>query len=158
MTYSRLLFKIVLCGFLVTCSLSTFAQNESSGYDKKIADSLGADDYGMKMYVMVILKTGDNLIEDKKKSDSLFGGHLKNIVHMLDIGKLLVSGPLKKNEKNYRGIFILNASTIEEAKALLENDPAIKAKLLAAEFYNWYGSAALPMYLNSLKKVTKKSF
>jgi len=48
-------------------------------YNKQLADSLGADDYGMKIYVLVILKTGKAKIEDKQKADSLFLGHLQNI-------------------------------------------------------------------------------
>lgn len=58
-----------------------------------------------------------------------------------------MAGPLQKNEKSYGGIFILNVEAIEEAKALLETDPAIKAQLLDSELYGWYGSAALPLYL-----------
>jgi uncharacterized protein YciI len=66
---------------------------------------------------------------------------------MARAGKLAVAGPLKENDKTYRGIFILNVPTIQEAVKLLETDPAIKAKMLDAELYQWYGSAALPMYL-----------
>ena len=126
-------------------------------YNKSLADSLGADEYGMKIYVLVILKTG-SATPDKKTSDSLFAGHMKNIGRMANIGKLIVAGPLQKNDNNYRGIFILNVRTIDEAKALLETDPAVKAKVLDAELYGWYGSAALPLYLPEVPKVQKKSF
>jgi uncharacterized protein YciI len=134
------------------------AQSPNPKYDKNLADSLGADDYGMKMYVLVILKTGTNKIDDKQKSDSLFAGHMKNIDHLAEIGKLIVAGPMSKNDKEYRGIFILNVKTIEDAKILLDLDPAIKAKLLDAELYRWYGSAALPLYLKSHDVVKKKDF
>lgn len=36
------------------------AQTINSNYNKALADSSGADDYGMKMYVLVILKSGTN--------------------------------------------------------------------------------------------------
>lgn len=125
-------------------------------YDKKLADSLGADEYGMKMYVLVLLKTGSNTITDKVVRDSLFAGHMQNIGRLADAGKLVVAGPLKKNEKEYRGIFILNAGGIAEAKELLATDPAIVARMLEAELYEWYGSAALPMYLPFYKKLEKR--
>lgn len=134
-----------------------FSLRAQSKYDKALADSLGADDYGMKKYVLVILKTGTATV-DKKTSDSLFAGHMKNMGRMADIGKLTVAGPLQKNDHNYRGIFILNVATIEEAKALLETDPAVKARVLDADLYGWYGSAALPLYLPAVPKVQKKSF
>jgi uncharacterized protein len=141
---------------LLVCS-GFIAQAQNSRYDKALADSLGADEYGMKMYVLVILKSGAATV-DKKTSDSLFAGHMQNIVRLAKIGKLTVAGPLQNNDKNYRGIFILNVRTIEEAKALLETDPVVKAKILDAELYGWYGSAALPMYLPVVEKVQKKSF
>lgn len=137
-------------------SISIHAQSNNEQYDKALADSLGADDYGMKQYVFVILKTGTNKIDNKETSDSLFRGHLNNINRLADAGKLVVAGPFRKNDKSYRGIFILNVKTIEEANDLLSTDPAIKEKLLEAELFSWYGSAALPLYLKSHSKIEKK--
>ena len=149
---------LVIASLLVVIfSMNTKAQTINPKYDKHLADSLGADEYGMKMYVLVILKSGVT-INDKAKTDSLFRGHLQNIRRLANLGKLVVAGPLQKNEKEYRGIFILNAKTIEEAQSLLETDPAIQSKLLATELYRWYGSAALPMYLPASEKVEKTSF
>jgi uncharacterized protein YciI len=148
---NRLFLLILLCVF----SLSAMAQSENPKYNKAMAESLGADDYGMKMYVFVILKTGP-VSADKAATDSLFRGHMKNIGRLVDSGKLLVAGPMKKNDKNYRGIFILNAASLEEASALLETDPAVKAKLLDTELYQWYGSAALAKYLEYHEMVGKK--
>jgi uncharacterized protein YciI len=142
---------------MLAISVSAFSQNNPK-YNKALADSLGADEYGMKMYVLVLLKTGPVAIDDKKTTDSLFAGHMKNIQRLADEGKLSVAGPLQKNDKNYRGIFILNVKTLDEAKALLQTDPTIKAKVLDAELYGWYGSAALPMYLPASEKVNKLNF
>ena len=133
------------------------AQSSNPEYDKALADSLGADNYGMKMYVLVLLKTGPET-KDKKTTDSLFSGHMKNIKRLVEMGKLVVAGPLQKNEKEYRGIFILNVKTIEEAATLLQTDPAIYAGLLVPELYGWYGSAALPLYLPASKKVNRENF
>ena len=145
--------KILPIILLLFCGIKINAQANNPVYDKTLADSLGADDYGMKMYTLVILKTGTNKIDDKTVSDSLFRGPLNNIGRLAKEGKLVVAGPLKKNEMNYRGIFILNVKTTEEANLLLATDPAIKEKLLDAEIFQWYGSAALPMYLKSHDKV-----
>lgn len=148
-------YKLLL---LLFCSLpfSAICQSDNPKYDKALADSLGGDDYGMKAYILVILKTGTNTTAKKEVVDSLFGGHMSNIVRLAGLGKLVVAGPLGKNDRSYRGIFILNVKTVEEANALLETDPAIKEKLLAAEIFKWYGSAALPEYLKSHEKIEKK--
>ena len=149
---------LVFLSLLTVFSISVSAQTENPKYDKALADSLGGDEYGMKPYVLVILKTGINKTADKATVDSLFNGHMANINRLVDSGLLVVAGPLQKNEKSYRGIFIFNVKTVEEAKKLLVTDPAVKEKLLDAELFVWYGSAALPLYLKSHELVEKKKF
>lgn len=140
-------------------SANGFSQTQSSNpiYNKALADSLGADDYGMKNYVLVILKTGpqDAAITHKPTRDSLFRGHFSNMGKMAKAGKLIVAGPLGTNEKSYRGIFILNVKTVNEAMELAKTDPAVTAGIFAVECYPWYGSAALPLYLNFTDKIEK---
>jgi uncharacterized protein len=139
-------------------AFSAVAQKINPNYDSTLAKKYSADDYGMKMYVLVILKTGSNTTDNKILKDSLFAGHMDNINRLVKINKLVVAGPLVKNERTYRGIFILDVKTFEEANTLLETDPAIKEKLLAVELYQWYGSAALPAYLETSDKIWKKGF
>lgn len=150
--------KFIATALLLTLTLSGNAQTANPKYNKTLADSLGADDYGMKRYVLVMLKTGKGKAASKAEEDSLFSGHMANIGRLAGIGKLVVAGPLQKNDKSYRGIFILNTATVEEANALLATDPAVKAQLLEAELFGWYGSAALPMYLPFHDDVKKKDF
>lgn len=148
--------KKIIFALLLMSSLSAFAQNENPKYDKALAESLGADAYGMKSYMLVILKTGPNKIEDKNKLNELFKGHMENINRLAESGKLVVAGPFGKNDKNYRGIFIFNVKTAEEVTALLDNDPAVKEKLFEAEILPWYGSAALGEYLKTHEKIEQK--
>lgn len=145
--------KHFLMAILLSLQAFVFAQNAQ--YDSTLAKSLGADDYGMKSYVLAILKTGSNQSTDKEFIGNCFRAHLDNINKLVDENKLIVAGPIAKNENNYRGIFILNANNIEEANALLQSDLAIKEKLLEAELYVRYGSAALPEYLPFSDKVWK---
>lgn len=141
---------------LIACSNAAFSQTGNPTYDKPLADSLGADKYGMKMYIFVILKTGSNTTTDKTKLDGLFRGHMENITKLASSGKLVVAGPFKKNDKSFRGIFILNVKTAAEALELMDKDPAIKEKVLEAEILEWYGSAALPMYLPYHDKIEEQ--
>ena len=147
--------------FIFLAMLTTFfyqvkAQSGNPKYNKALADSLGADDYGMKPFGLVILKTGSNSTMTKSKTDSLLTGHMQSIQNLVSSGHLIVSGPLRKNEKGYRGIFILNVPTIEQAVALIKGDPAIKQRLFETELFVWYGSAALPLYLKSHELIEKK--
>jgi len=148
--------KLFLSICILSATLTSFSQTNSS-YDKKLADSLKGDDYGMKNYVLAILKTGPKTFE-KPKLDSLFRGHMDNIVKLASEGKLVVAGPLGQNDRNYRGIFILNVDNFDAAKALLQGDPSIVQGLFDVEYFKWYGSAALPTYLPNHDKIQKTKF
>lgn len=148
---------MLLLGLLIL-SLAASAQKINPTYDAALAKANGADDYGMKMYILVILKTGTNTKATKLETDSAFVGHMANMGKLVKANKLIVAGPLGANDKTYRGIFILNTKSLDEAKAILATDPAIKAELLATELYTWYGSAALAEYLKYDDKMGKYKF
>lgn len=141
--------------FFLVSVITVSAQNTNQNYDEALAKKLGADDYGMKKYVLVILKTGENTTATSEEISAAFRGHMENINRLVEENKLIVAGPLGKNDKTYRGIFILDVPTVEEAGKLVQTDPAVKAKLLDAELFPWYGSAALAEYLPASDKIWK---
>ena len=143
--------------FFTSMLLLAFLSVGAQKYNKKLAQTLGADEYGMKQYVLAILKTGTYTAKNKQESDSLFAGHMNNIGRLVACKKLFIAGPLGKNEKSYRGIFIFDVKTIDEARELTNTDPAVKTGLFEVEYYNWYGGAALPVYLETQNKITKSS-
>ena len=148
---------------LMTIGLTFGQSNDEAGpdtqnpnYDKALAEKWGGDDYGMKSYFLVLLKTGTNTDADKERVTESFKGHMDNINRLVEEGKLIVAGPLAKNENHYRGIFILdNIGSMDDARTLLLTDPAIKNGLLGFEILTWYGSAALPEYLPFSDKIWK---
>lgn len=147
--------QLIFTILAVFYGLCTSAQTENPNYDKALAEKLGGDEYGMKNYVFAILKTGPAKVEDKEERNRLFRGHMDNINRLADQGKLVVAGPFGKNDKNYRGLFILNVATVEEAKTLVDTDPAVKAGMFEVELILWYGSAALGEYINTHEKIEK---
>ncbi len=151
----KYLFIFLISGL---CFGSVQSQTTNPNYDEDLAAKLGADDYGMKSYVFVMLKTGPNESTDKVARDSCFSGHMSNIKRLVLEDKLIVAGPIGKNENSYRGIFILNVPTLEEASELLQSDPAIHTGYLAADLYPWYGSAALPLYREASDKIWRIGF
>jgi uncharacterized protein YciI len=149
--------KMIILAVLSLLNQFVVAQNESA-YDSVLAKKLNADERGMKMYVLVILKTGAAKDFSKAVRDSLFMGHMSNIGRLADEGKLSLAGPFEKNTLNYRGLFIFNVSTVEEAKALVETDPTVKAGIFDVEYLPWYGSAAVQEITGIHKKLQKKTF
>lgn len=148
---------IVFIAAILFISFS-YAQISETKYDSALAKKLNADDYGMKNYVFVILKSGSNISQNKEARDSAFNGHLKNIQRLANNNKLVVAGPFGENNEGFRGIFILNTGSIDEARDLLKTDPAIKANYLKPELYLWYGSAALQETLKIHATIQKLSF
>ncbi len=132
-------------------------QKPSQNYNAKLAKKLGADDYGMKIYVFAMLKRGTIKIEDPEKRKILLDGHLKNIGRLAEAGKLVVAGPFM-DDQDWRGIFVFNVQTVEEAQKLVETDPAIQAGLFEFELHLWYGSATLLEIIKMHKTIQKKEF
>ncbi|MDB5211657.1 MAG: YciI-like protein [Sediminibacterium sp.] len=134
--------------------ISANAQNDR--YDSVMAKRTGADDYGMKSYVLAFLKTGDGKITDKARINALLMDHLKNIGKLAAEGKLVLAGPMMGDNKGIEGIFVFNVRTVAEAELLGQSDPAVKAGLFSIEYHPWYATAALMEIPEMHKKLEKK--
>jgi uncharacterized protein YciI len=147
---------IILISLVTVTSL--FAQDQKNtavDYDSVMAREVGADDYGMRKYVIAFLKSGPNKSANKEERSKLQRAHLDNIGKMAEANKLVLAGPFF-GDGELRGIYVFAVNSIDEAKQLTESDPAIKAGTLIMELKEWYGSAAL-MKLNEIyPKITKK--
>lgn len=162
MTKNGLILILILGTFINTCnnpetkSTPDAREMNTNVYDSLLAAKYGADDYGMKTYVMAFLYKGPNRDLDSAKRAALQLAHLENITKMAEEGKLVLAGPFF-GEGDLRGIYIFNVSSLEEARALTNTDPAVIAGSLRMELMEWYGSAGL-QGLNELhKKLAKKS-
>ncbi len=126
-------------------------------FNAELAAKLGADEIGMKSYVIAFLKAGPVKLTDSLQREELFKAHLKNITRMSEEGKLILAGPFTDDEP-LRGIYIFDVATVEEARQLASTDPAVKAGTLILELHPWYGSAALKEIPNLHKQIQKKGF
>lgn len=111
-------------------------------YDAALAEQLGADEHGMRQYVLVILKTGPTPLPAGEKRDAMFKGHFANMQRLAAEGTLAYAGPLDGKD-GWRGLFVLAVASIDEAKKLAETDPVILNGEMIAEYHAHYGSAAL---------------
>ncbi len=111
-------------------------------FDAVLAERLGADERGMRPYVLVILKTGPTRIPDGESRKAMFAGHFANIGRLSAEGKLVLAGPFSSDPDGWRGLFLLAVDDLDEARRLTESDPMIVNGEMVAEYHRWYGTAA----------------
>ena len=108
----------------------------------------------MKKYVFALLKAGPNRDQDSTTTAQIQRAHLDNITKLADDGLLVAAGPFLEDGE-FKGIFVFNVETFEEAQNLIETDPAVQAGRLVFEFYPWYSSATLQLINEWHKKAAK---
>ena len=132
---------------------ATLATTAAPSFDPALAKRLGADERGMRQYVLVILKTGPTPVPAGGARKAMFAGHFANIERLSREGKLVLAGPFGENADGWRGLFVFAVKDVEEARALTATDPVIVQGEMVAEFKPWYGSAAVMMVPDVHKKI-----
>ncbi len=102
----------------------------------------GADDYGMRSYVLAHLKTGSNRSASPEEARALQAAHMENIERMAAEGKLVLAGPFLDGGA-LRGLYVFDTPSVDSARAWTASDPAVAAGVFDMELHPWYGSAAL---------------
>lgn len=129
----------------------------SSKFDPALAAQVGADEHGMRHYVLVVLKTGPNRMPDGPQRDAMFQGHFANMKRLSDEGKLALAGPFDGVD-GWRGLFIFAVEEIDEAKRLVATDPVVANGEMVPEFHKYFGSAALMLVPKAHETVQQKPF
>ncbi len=97
----------------------------------------------MTTYYVVLLRKGPTWSPQvTPESQRLQEEHLANIRKMAEAGSLVLAGPFTDNG-DLRGMFVLQVGSLEEAKALAETDPAVKAGRLSVETHPWFSAKGI---------------
>jgi uncharacterized protein YciI len=126
-------------------------------YNAEKAKKLGADELGMRNYVIGFMRAGPIKLTNSKDVALLRKAHLKNMQRLATEGKLLVAGPFTDN-KSMKGFYIFDVASVDEARILTISDPAVRAGALILELHPWYGTAALKEIPGIHKQIQKKGF
>ena len=100
----------------------------------------------MAKYYMVFLRRGPAWTSAvTPETTKISQAHMANIERLAKDGRMVVAGPFEdqSGERALAGIFILRVNTMEEAKALAESDPAVKAGRFVYEIAPWWGPKSL---------------
>ena len=99
--------------------------------------------YEMTRYVVGLFHRGPNSSpQQTDESRRIQEGHMANIRKMAETGKLIVAGPFTDGG-DLRGILIFKLDSVDEARALVEADPAVQAGRLTIELHPWFAAAGL---------------
>lgn len=98
----------------------------------------------IRQFWLVILKTGpqDKLITDSVQRSGIFKGHFSNMERLHQEGILKVAGPFGKNEMTWRGLFILDCPSREEAEKHVKTDPSVAAGVFIYDIVPWYSESS----------------
>ena len=149
--------------FLLACSALASAGEPATvpdkpGFDAALAQRTGADDYGMRRYVLVILRTGPTPVMDPEARKAMFAGHMANIQRLSKSGQLALAGPFDDAGGDWRGLFLFAVDDIDQARALVATDPVIASGEMVAEYHRWYGSAATLLVAGLHETLARKAF
>lgn len=104
--------------------------------------------FDLDTYQFAFLKKGSKWTpESTPETQKIQEGHMANINRMAQLGKLVAAGPMGDNG-DIRGIFVFKAASLDEAKTLAADDPAIKAGRLALEWMTWMAPKGIGVKLN----------
>jgi uncharacterized protein len=96
--------------------------------------------YEMTTYQVAFLRKGPAWTPgESPELQKLQEAHMAHIRAMGQSGKLLVAGPFSDGG-DLRGMFVFRTETQEEARALAEQDPAVKAGRLVLEWHPWFAA------------------
>jgi uncharacterized protein YciI len=94
--------------------------------------------YTMTQYFLALLDKGPKAANAATpESQQIQLDHMWNVRKMLDAKTFASAGPFGGNG-DLRGIFVIAAKSKEEAKAIADADPAVKAGQLSVELHPWW--------------------
>lgn len=146
---------LLMCAAMAITPALSQAQAPAPVYDAELAKSLGGNDNGMRSYVLVILKTGPRKMADGEARKEMFKGHFANMERLAKDKKLALAGPLDGVD-GWRGVFVIAAPDIEQARSYVETDPVIVNGEMVAEYHKFFSSAGLMMVNDVHNKIIKK--
>ena len=119
-----------------------------SDYDDDAARAR-AREMGMALYYVYLLRKGPTWTADSTPEiDALQAAHVANMRRLRDEAKLVLNGPLLDSFQlsgELRGIGVMKATSMVEAREWISTDPMIRAGRLVYEMHAWMvGDGILP--------------
>jgi uncharacterized protein YciI len=122
---------LVLCAAAIACCASALAAQR------------GPRGRRMETYYVGLVYKGSAWVpRDAPGAAEMQKAHLANIRRLAQSGRLVLAGPFT-DDGDLRGMFVFRASSLEEAQALCDTDPAVQSGRLRVELHPWYSAKGI---------------
>lgn len=106
--------------------------------------SSGTPGEGRHVFVIAALMAGHPEAElGAEQVEAASRGHFANMKRLSEQGRLLLAGPSGVAGGDFRGLFVLDTASLEEAREWVASDPAVAAGLLQPELTTFSTSTDL---------------
>jgi uncharacterized protein len=107
-------------------------------------------EFQLEPYQLVMLQRPASPREyPPEKLEEIQTAHLAHLTAMAKAGKMVVAGPFgDQPDEKLRGLCLYRVGSLDEARRLAEEDPAVKAGRLEVVVWTWYtekGALAFPI-------------
>lgn len=134
---------VLLLSSLTACGAASQAAPSASSVPCPPSVTPPAGKFEMHNYFMGFLRRGPAWSPERTPEVEKIGeGHMAHIRAMGATGKLILAGPFEIEgtpPNAIAGILLFDVPTIDEARAMASEDPAVKAGRFTLEVLPWYG-------------------
>lgn len=117
--------KPILVSIFLLLSVFAFAQEENP---REFSYEEGDTTYTMKQYIFCIYTSGSERSQSEEEAMAIQEKHLAHLGSLEEKG-LIMAGPFGDDGEK-RGVLLFDLATVDEAAALVNEDPAVKANRL----------------------------
>jgi uncharacterized protein YciI len=127
--------RVVKCVAIICCSavISNETIRESKAQEPK---------YEMGTFYLCLLVKPANWSADKMPEAQVVQAHFKHVQSLVASGKAAIAGPFVDNTR-IAGVFVMNVSSADEARALEEADPLVKSADFSVEVLKWWAAKGI---------------
>jgi uncharacterized protein YciI len=122
----------LIASALILCSIFAIGPGRANAQEPK---------YEMGTFYLCLLIKPSNS-PARQVPQQLLQSHFKHVQGLIASGKAAIAGPFGDNTR-IAGVFVLNASSPEEARAMEEADPLVKEGGFSVEVLKWWAAKGI---------------
>jgi uncharacterized protein YciI len=128
--------KRVRTGSILATAFLLLAQTGASALQNEPKYEMGT------FWLCMLVKGPKYTKEPTPETGAMMKGHLKHLEGLVEKGKAVLCGPFMDNDR-ISGLVIMTVPTAEEARALAEADPTVRAGHFAVEVLKWWAAKGI---------------